>query len=63
MISVFGARSAGVKNIVLSGNLTAIPLCEAKFKQFDQMYKEEGLKFIIPKLSGFATVIGTALCG
>jgi type II pantothenate kinase len=62
MISVFGARSCGVKNIVLTGNLTASNYCKRKFIQFNEMYKKEGLNFIIPKLSNFATVIGTALC-
>ena len=62
MISVFGARSCGVKNIVLTGNLTAFDYCKKKFMQFNEMYKKEGLNFIIPELSNFATVIGTALC-
>ena len=63
MISVFGARSSGVKDIVLTGNLTELDFCKAKFEQFNDMYKGEGLNFIIPPLSGFATVIGTAICG
>ena len=61
MISTFGARSAGVKNIVLTGNLTTLELCKAKFCQFNKMYEAEGLRFIIPELSAYATVIGTAL--
>lgn len=63
MISVFGARSAGVTSIVLTGNLTQLDFCKEKFKQFEAMYEKENLKFIIPRLSRFATVIGTALCG
>lgn len=63
MVSVFGARSVGEKNIVLTGNLTNLELCRKKFLQFDGMYENEGLKFITPKLSPFATAIGTALCG
>lgn len=63
MISVFGARSCGVKDIILSGNLTQLSYCKKKFEQFNAMYEKEGLNFIIPKHSGFATVIGTALCG
>lgn len=63
MISVFGARSVGVKNIVLTGNLTQLPYCHKKFVQFDGLYEKEGLKFSIPQLSNFATAIGTALCG
>ncbi len=63
MISVFGARSSSVRNIVLTGNLTQLDFCKQKFCQFNSMYEKEGLNFIIPKLSQFATVIGTALCG
>lgn len=62
MISVFGARSAGVKNIILTGNLTQLEFASEKFSQFNKMYEKEGLNFIIPKLSQFATVIGTSLC-
>ena len=61
MISTFGARSTGVKNVVLTGNLTTLERCHEKFCQFNQMYEAEGLKFIIPELSAYATVIGTAL--
>ncbi|MBQ9071100.1 MAG: pantothenate kinase [Clostridia bacterium] len=63
MISVFGARSCGVKNIILTGNLTELDYCKKKFVQFNEMYEKEGLNFIIPPLARFATVIGTALCG
>jgi type II pantothenate kinase len=63
MISVFGARSVGVKNIVLTGNLSCLSACRGKCLQLEDMFKSEGIKFTIPKLSGFATVIGTALSG
>ena len=63
MISIFGARSCGVKNIVLTGNLTELDYCKKKFENFAGLNKEEGLKFIIPPRAAFATVIGTALCG
>lgn len=63
MVSVFGARSAGVKNIILTGNLTGLDFCMRKFEQFNGMYEKEGLKFRIPDMARFATVIGTALCG
>ena len=62
MISVFGAKSVGVKDIVLTGNLTNLDITKKKFEQFCDMYKSEGIKFRIPELSPFATVIGTALC-
>ena len=63
MISVFGARSVGVKNIILTGNLTGLDFCMKKLEQFNGMYEKEGLKFRIPEMARFATVIGTALCG
>jgi type II pantothenate kinase len=63
MISVFGARSRGVKDIILTGNLTQLAICHKKFEQFNGMYEKEGLRFSIPNLAQFATVIGTALCG
>jgi len=63
MISVFAARSCGVKDIVLTGNLTHLEYCRTKFIQFNSMYEKEGLRFTIPTLARFGTVIGTALCG
>lgn len=63
MISIFGARSCGVKNIVLSGNLTELDYCKRKFANFTALNPKEGLRFIIPPSARFATVIGTALCG
>lgn len=63
MISVFAARSCGVKDIVLTGNLTHLEYCKTKFIQFNSMYEKEGLRFTIPTLARFGTVIGTALCG
>ena len=61
MMSVFAARACGVKNIVLTGNLTQLAPCQTKFVQFNGMYEKEGLTFTIPRLANFATVIGTAL--
>ena len=61
MMSVFAARSCGVKDIVLTGNLTQLSPCRTKFLQFCGMYEKEGLRFTIPPLANFATVIGTAL--
>lgn len=62
MISVFGARSVGVKDIVLTGNLTQLNICKKKFVQFNSLYEHEGLRFIIPEKSQYATAIGAALC-
>ncbi len=61
MVSVFAARSRGVKDIVLTGSLTRIPPCKEKIEQINRM--GYGVHFEIPEDAQFATVIGTALCG
>ena len=61
MISIFAARSVGVKDIVLTGNITQLSLCNSKFKEFNEM--GYGVRFLIPERSRFATVIGTAIGG
>jgi type II pantothenate kinase len=59
MVSVFAAHEAGVKDIVLTGNLTRFPHCKKKFDELNGL--NYGVNFIIPEKSRFATVIGTAL--
>ncbi len=59
--SIFAARSCGVRNIVLTGNMADLPYCQEKCEEFNAMYKD--VHFIIPKLAPFGTVIGTALGG
>lgn len=59
MLSVFAARSFGLKSVVLTGNLTAIKAVAGVFEGLESMF---GVKFIIPDRSQFATVIGAALC-
>ncbi len=61
MISIFAARSVGVTDIVLTGNLTQLDLCKDKFDEFNMM--GYGVRFCIPDRSRFATVIGTAIRG
>ncbi len=61
MTAVFAARSRGVRDIVLTGNLTKIGFCRKKFEQFNSL--GYGVNFVIPKLAQFATAIGTALLG
>ncbi len=61
MVSIFAARSCGVKNIVLTGNLTRLKKCKEKFAEFNLM--GYGVNFVIPELAQFSTVIGTALGG
>ncbi len=59
--SIFAARSCGVRDIVLTGNMADLPFCRQKCEEFNEMYKD--VHFMIPELSPFATVIGTALGG
>lgn len=58
MLSVFAARSFNVKNVVLTGNLTALKSVTQVFTGLENSF---GVRFIIPELSQFATVIGAAL--
>ena len=63
MVSVFASRSVGVKDIVLTGNVTQFDFCKKKFDEFNNMKERYGANFIIPEHSRFATVIGTAMRG
>lgn len=58
MMAVFAARHKQLDNIVLTGNLTALPQTKQLFAQLSAMF---GLKFHIPELAQFGTVIGAAL--
>ena len=59
MLAVFAARNFKVKNVVLTGNLTTL---KSITRVFEGLEKSFGVRFIIPELSQFATVIGAALC-
>ena len=61
MVSIFAARSRGVSDIVLTGNVTTIPQCIKKYEEFNNL--GYGVRFVIPERSGFATAIGAALIG
>ena len=61
MVSIFAARHVGVKDIVLTGNLTKLGYCKQKFAEFNSM--GYGVNFIIPERAQYSTVIGSALCG
>lgn len=60
MLALFAARSRGVKDIVLTGNLTGVPYAKTVFDTLSSMFD---VNFIIPENAQYATVIGTALCG
>ena len=63
MVSIFAALHCGVCDIVLTGNLTRLAYCKQKFSEFNYLYRDYGVNFIIPDKAQFATVIGTALTG
>lgn len=59
MLAVFAARRYNLKNVVLTGNLTAIPSITRVFENLEATF---GVRFVIPEHSQYATVIGAALC-
>lgn len=59
MVSIFAARCKNVQDIVLTGNLTRLAFCKEKFEEFNRM--GYGVRFVIPNMSQFSTVIGSAL--
>ena len=61
MVSIFAARWANVKDIVLTGNVTTLEWCKVKYDEFNDL--GYGVRFTIPERSGFATAIGAALTG
>ena len=63
MVSMFAARSVGVTDIVLTGNVTEFEHCKRKFDEINSMREIYGVRFLIPEHSRFATVIGAALHG
>lgn len=63
MVSIFAAQHCGVKDIVLTGNLTRLSHCKEKFAKVNELYASRGVKFSIPQKAQYATVIGTALLG
>lgn len=63
MVSMFAARSVGVTDIVLTGNVTEFDYCRQKFEEINGMRDIYGVNFVIPEHSRFATVIGAALGG
>lgn len=60
MISIFAARNYGLRDIVLTGNLSAVRQAPQIFAILNQMFD---MNFIIPSNSSFGTVIGAALMG
>ncbi len=59
MMAIFAARNYKLKDIILTGNLTAIKPITETFLNLGKIFD---VNFIIPKNSQFGTVIGAALC-
>lgn len=60
MVAMFAARQHSLKDIVLTGNLTAVTQAPEIFGNLNKMF---GLNFVIPENAAFGTVIGAALAG
>ena len=58
MISIFAARNHGLRDIVLTGNLTTLSKAKETFANLNTMFD---VNFIIPELAQYGTVIGAAL--
>ncbi len=58
MMAIFAARSKGITDIVLTGNLTTIAPIRRVFEGLSANF---GVRFVIPENSSFGTVIGAAL--
>lgn len=58
MLALFAARSCGLSDIVLTGNLTRVPYAKEVFANMSELFH---VRFLIPEMAEFSTVIGTAL--
>lgn len=59
MMAVFNSRMHGVKDVVLTGNLTQTPQAVTAFRTLSEMFDTN---FMIPDRAQYSTVIGAALC-
>lgn len=60
MLSVFAARKYGIRDVVLTGNLTTVKQAKRIFDNMNNMFD---VNFMIPKNAQFGTVIGAARSG
>ncbi len=58
VIAIFAAREKGIKEVVLTGRLSALESARETFAVLAQTF---GVNFVFPKDSEYATVIGAAL--
>lgn len=60
MVSIFAARNYGLRDVVLTGNLSGMETARAVFEGLNKLFD---MNFTIPEYSRFGTVIGAALAG
>ena len=60
MIALFAARNYGLRDVVLTGNLSRVTQAEPIFSTLNRMFD---MNFIIPENSAFGPVMGAALAG
>ena len=60
MVSMFAARNHGIRDVVLTGNMTTVPQAKPIFDGLNAMFD---MNFTIPARSQFGPVLGAALAG
>ena len=60
MFAVFAARAQHIHDIVVTGNLSTLPVGKKIFIDLERLCEQ---KFIIPENADFATAIGAAIYG
>lgn len=58
MMAVFACRNEAMKDVILTGTLSQVPLAK---KTFEMLHHMHGVNFIIPKNALYATATGAAL--
>lgn len=56
--TILSSLESGIKDFVLIGNLSLLPLCREVYPAMEKVY---GVRFHVPKFSEFCTAIGAAL--
>lgn len=57
-VTILSSLESGIKDFVLIGNLSLLPLCREVYPAMEKVY---GVRFHVPKYSEFCTAIGAAL--
>lgn len=60
MMAVFATRIDGIRDVVLTGNLTNVPQGIAVFDELARLF---GIHFVVPTDAEFATAVGAAIAG